>query len=125
MRPGRADQDKKCGLQELRFDRQSLAFATRPGMRGRPFNSLELGGSNDLKNLWPEPYEGEEFNAHVKDQLENWLHAEVCAGRMPSKEAQKEISSNWIEAFKKTPERARRSSDPSGRIVQSKAAADV
>jgi hypothetical protein len=63
--------------------------------------SLELGGSNDQKNLWPEPYEGEEFNAHVKDQLENWLHTEVCAGRMPLKQAQKEISSNWIEAFKK------------------------
>jgi hypothetical protein len=63
--------------------------------------SLELGGSNDQKNLWPEPYEGEQWNAHVKDQLENFLHAEACAGRMPLKQAQKEISSNWIEAYKK------------------------
>jgi hypothetical protein len=24
---------------------------------------LELGGSNDLRNLWPQPFEGE-WNAH-------------------------------------------------------------
>jgi hypothetical protein len=63
--------------------------------------SLEIGGSNDQKNLWPEPYEGEEWNAHVKDQLENWFHTEVCAGRMPLTQAQKEISENWIDAYKK------------------------
>jgi len=51
--------------------------------------------------LWPEPYEGEEFNAHVKDQLENWYHTEVCAGRMSLKKAQKDISTNWIEAYRK------------------------
>jgi hypothetical protein len=63
--------------------------------------SLEIGGSNDQKNLWPEPYEGEQWNAHVKDQLENWFHTEVCAGRMSLQQAQKEISTNWIEAYKK------------------------
>jgi hypothetical protein len=41
------------------------------------------------------------MNAHVKDQLENWLHTEVCAGRMPLKQAQEEIASNWIESFNK------------------------
>jgi hypothetical protein len=63
--------------------------------------SLEIGGSNDSKNLWPQPFQGEDMNAHVKDQLENWLHAEVCAGRMPLKQAQDEISSNWIDSFNK------------------------
>jgi hypothetical protein len=63
--------------------------------------SLELGGSNDQKTLWPEPYQGEQFNAHVKDQLENWYHAQVCSGQMPLIQAQQEISSNWIEAYQK------------------------
>src|ERR1044071_9595427 len=31
--------------------------------------SLELGGSNDPKNLWPETYSGR-FNAKLKDKLE-------------------------------------------------------
>ncbi len=63
--------------------------------------SLELGGSNDQSNLWPEPYQDEQWNAHVKDQLENFLHHEVCAGRISLKQAQKEISANWIASFKK------------------------
>jgi hypothetical protein len=61
--------------------------------------SLELGGSNDIKNLWPEPYEGEQFNAHVEDRLENYLHAEVCAGHISLTTAQKEIATNWKESF--------------------------
>jgi len=63
--------------------------------------SLELGGSNDIKNLWPEPYEGEQFNAHVKDRLENFLHAEVCAGRISLTTAQKEIATDWKESFRR------------------------
>jgi hypothetical protein len=61
--------------------------------------SLELGGSNDIKNLWPEPYEGEEFNAHVKDRLENFLHAEVCAGHISLTKAQQEIATDWKKSF--------------------------
>ena len=60
--------------------------------------SLELGGSNSQKNLWPEPY-GILWNAHVKDALENRLHREVCGGRTSLAAAQKEISSNWIAAY--------------------------
>ena len=32
--------------------------------------SLGPGGSNDIKNLWPESYVTRPWNAHVKDQLE-------------------------------------------------------
>ena len=60
--------------------------------------SLELGGSNSLKNLWPEPY-GILWNAHVKDALENRLHREVCEGRLSLAGAQEQISSNWIAAY--------------------------
>ncbi len=56
--------------------------------------SLELGGSNDIKNLWPEPYVGP-HNAHIKDDLENVLHAQVCNGKMQLQEAQAEIAKNW------------------------------
>jgi hypothetical protein len=63
--------------------------------------SIELGGSNDEKNLWPQPYSGQTFNAHVKDRLENFYHANVCSGHLSLKTAQDEISSDWIAAFKK------------------------
>ncbi len=37
----------------------------------------------------------------MKDRLENFLHAEVCAGRMPIEQAQREIASDWIAAYQK------------------------
>lgn len=63
--------------------------------------SLELGGSNSLKNLWPESYETTPWNAHVKDRLENAFHADVCSGRMSLSDAQKAIATDWIGAYKK------------------------
>jgi hypothetical protein len=60
--------------------------------------SLELGGSNSLKNLWPESYQGV-WNAHIKDRLENKLHALVCAGQLDLPTAQHEIATNWIAAY--------------------------
>jgi hypothetical protein len=62
--------------------------------------SLELGGSNDQKNLWPQPYQGTDWNAHVKDHLENRLKEMVCKNNLPLAQAQKEISTNWIDAYK-------------------------
>jgi hypothetical protein len=62
--------------------------------------SIEIGGSNDEKNLWPQPYSGLTWNAHVKDRLEDWYRANVCNGHVPLKTAQDEISSNWVKYFK-------------------------
>ena len=63
--------------------------------------SLELGGSNSVKNLWPESYLTRPWNAKVKDQLENELHAEICSGKIDMKTAQQEIATDWIAAYKK------------------------
>ncbi len=61
--------------------------------------SLELGGSNDIKNLWPESYITEPLNAHVKDDLENKLHELVCSGQLPIEQAQSEIAADWVKAY--------------------------
>ncbi len=63
--------------------------------------SLELGGSNSIKNLWPQSYLTQPWNAHVKDALENEMHAEVCDGRLDLATAQHDISTDWIAAYKK------------------------
>jgi hypothetical protein len=63
--------------------------------------SLELGGSNSLKNLWPQSYKTQPWNAHVKDKLENELHAEVCSGKISLATAQRDISHDWIAAYKR------------------------
>jgi hypothetical protein len=63
-------------------------------------DSLELGGTNNLKNLWPQRYRGR-LNAHMKDALENRLHWLVCHGRLDLAEAQREISTDWVKAYDK------------------------
>ena len=63
---------------------------------------LELGGSNDIRNLWPEPYFTNPetgCDAHKKDRLENRLHRLVCVGSMDLKEAQAEIASDWVSSY--------------------------
>jgi|GEM_PF-469970 len=59
---------------------------------------LELGGSNDIKNLWPEPAEPRP-GFHEKDRLENKLHALVCAGTLDLGTAQHAIASDWYAAY--------------------------
>jgi hypothetical protein len=60
----------------------------------------ELGGGDDVRNLWPQPYSAV-WSAHVKDALEKHLHDLVCAGTIPLSEAQHDISADWISAYKK------------------------
>lgn len=63
--------------------------------------SLELGGDPaDPRNLWPQPYAGK-CGARIKDRLEDKLHSLVCAGKVTLAEAQRAISQNWIEAYRK------------------------
>jgi hypothetical protein len=63
--------------------------------------SLELGGADVAANLWPESYDTSPWNAHVKDKLEDRLHAFVCAGKMPLTQAQHDIATDWITAYEK------------------------
>ncbi len=63
---------------------------------------LELGGSNDIANLWPEaasPTPG----FHEKDKVENYLHDQVCSGAISLKEAQIEIATNWLAVYNRMP----------------------
>lgn len=63
--------------------------------------SLELGGSNSIRNLWPESYAGRRLNARVKDRLENHLHALVCDGRLDLGTAQRAIATDWVAAYRR------------------------
>ena len=60
-----------------------------------------LGGTDDIRNLWPQSYSAAVWNARVKDALEDRLHAMVCEGQLDLATAQRDISSDWIAAYKK------------------------
>jgi hypothetical protein len=60
-----------------------------------------LGGSDNIRNFWPQPYKNTVWNAHIKDALEDYLQELVCAGQLELATAQHEIAVDWISAYKK------------------------
>jgi hypothetical protein len=74
-------------------------YGTAASSRSRAYEvdhlvSLELGGSNDIANLWPEAAEPRP-GFHEKDRYEDYLHDEVCSGRISLVEAQRRIAADW------------------------------
>jgi hypothetical protein len=61
----------------------------------------ELGGSTDPANLWPQRYQSPVWNARVKDELERLLPELVCSQQITLAEAQREIASDWVAAYKR------------------------
>jgi len=60
---------------------------------------VRLGGSNSIDNLWPQPLSSE-WCWQRKNRLERWLRKLVCRGHLSLKQAQQEIATNWISAYK-------------------------
>ena len=58
--------------------------------------ALELGGApDDIANFWDEPH----ATSFAKDELENQLRSDVCAGRAPLTQAQHAIATDWVGAY--------------------------
>ena len=61
---------------------------------------LELGGSNAIVNLFPESGSGL-ADYHVKDRLENRIHAMVCTGSISLQAAQTGIARDWEAIYRR------------------------
>jgi len=68
---------------------------------------MKLGGSNSIKNLWPQPLSGE-WNYALKNKLEKHLQKKVCRGELELSKAQQEIATDWVSAYKKYVAESRR-----------------
>jgi hypothetical protein len=62
---------------------------------------LSIGGSNSILNLWPQSNNTSPWNARTKDALEQRLRKLVCSGQVDLETAQREIATNWINAYQK------------------------
>lgn len=60
---------------------------------------LGLGGSNSIRNLWPQAGFTNPWNYHAKDRLENALHYLVCHGELPLPVVQRAMAKDWIRTF--------------------------
>lgn len=63
--------------------------------------SRELGGADDVRNLWPQPFGTRPWNARLKDKLENRLHRELCVGNITLKQAQGALVNDWRAAYRR------------------------
>jgi hypothetical protein len=60
---------------------------------------LSIGGSNSIRNLWPQPNNTSPWDARAKDALERRLLKLVCAGQVDLETAQREIATDWTKAY--------------------------
>ena len=61
------------------------------------FIPLNLGGADTTTNLWPEPVAPP--GSHEKDKVEDYLHAQVCAGALSLDDAREAIRSDWYAIY--------------------------
>ncbi|MEO3931448.1 hypothetical protein WMO79_01355 [Micrococcaceae bacterium Sec7.4] len=83
--------------------RQSLAQYGQSGSPTTEYDhlvSLELGGTNAVSNLYPEPNRaGATDFLNPKDAVERDLNKAVCSHRIPLAAAQQAIATNWTTAL--------------------------
>jgi hypothetical protein len=88
-------------LQRKVFDEYGIRTAEPDAYEVDYLITPALGGADDIHNLWPQSSTATVWNAQVKDELEDQLRDLVCSGRLDLATAQREIATNWIEAYKK------------------------
>lgn len=93
--------DVSASLRQRVFQEYGIANARPEDYEIDYLIAPRLGGTEDIRNLWPEPYGARVWNAHVKDALEERLHEMVCSGQLDLHTAQHDIATDWIGAYKK------------------------
>jgi hypothetical protein len=88
-------------LQRRVFDEYGIRTAEPRAYEVDYLITPALGGADDIHNLWPESSSATVWNSQVKDALEAHLRNLVCHGDVDLSTAQREIATNWIEAYKK------------------------
>ncbi len=87
------------GLKRRVYEEYGLAYPQERGAyEADHLIPLELGGSNDIANLFPQPAVPAP-GYHEKDLVENYLHDEVCAGAIDLAAAQKQIANDWRAVY--------------------------
>lgn len=95
------NRDVPTALQQKVFERYGLSGADTKLFEVDYLITPALGGSEDIRNLWPESYTAARWNAKTKDVLEQRMRDLVCAGKLNLVTAQRELAEDWIAAYKK------------------------
>lgn len=100
--PGWSGKHRDVSIAEKKevFKRYNIDWKLHSNYEVDHLVSLELGGTNDITNLWPEAYEPRP-GAHEKDKVENYLHSQVCKNKMSLEDAQNAIKNDWLSIYRK------------------------
>jgi hypothetical protein len=88
-------------VKKVVFQEYGVSAAKTDGYQVDYLINPQLGGTADVRNLWPEPYGPTVWNAHAKDALEDRLRSMVCDNQIDLASAQQEIAKDWIAAYRK------------------------
>ena len=99
-RPGDGNKLVPIALQRQVFQEYGISGADPRAYEVDYLVTPALGGADDIHNLWPHSHSAV-WNANVKDALEDRLREMVCEGSLDLTEAQQEIATDWISAYKK------------------------
>lgn len=92
--PHYADHVRRMPLSEKRAVAQSYGYTgSSADIRYDHLIPLELGGSNVMQNVWPQPL----AQSKIKDGLEDHVRSEVFKGHIPLTDAQKRFAENWVQ----------------------------
>jgi hypothetical protein len=107
-KPGYSDSVRKTPARVLKamFDEYGIPDAERGNYEGDHLISLELGGADTLKNLWPQRYcptkraDPNCFGAREKDVVETTFKRRICKGQMTLRDAQRRIAKDWYAEYR-------------------------
>jgi hypothetical protein len=100
------DDEVSISMKRQVFDRYGITSAIPGAYNVDHLIPARLGGANTVKNLWPQPLDGE-WTYYKKNRLERRLHRMVCSGAIDLKKAQEEIATDWVGAYQKYLEASR------------------
>ncbi len=87
-----AHRDVPYSVRDRVYDEYGIPRGHRRGLRIDHLIPLETGGSNEVRNLWPQTY----AESRQKDEVENALHEAVCSRHtLTLAAAQAAIARNW------------------------------
>jgi hypothetical protein len=90
-----------ASIQQRVLQEYGMAGAQAQGYELDYLISPQLGGTDDIRNLWPEPESSTAWNVDAKDALESRLHQLVCQGKINLVTAQRDLATDWISAYKR------------------------